>query len=465
MSAEVTAELVGEIAKLLKADKGTFSIGGSIPIATTVGGDEAASDAADQHTKSAPIVVRWDPVSGPAGESRNMVFPPAVAAGLGDEQLAALLRDCQPATFGRGGEDVFDEEYRKASKLDASSFSSNLCPYGLGIVDTVAELLMPSEYMAGGSRGVRAELYKLNVYSAPSGHFKPHVDTPRSEQQFGSLVLCLPTVHAGGALVVRHGGQTITHDWGAGTGLNKDDAGPPTLQWAAFYSDCEHEVLEVTSGHRVTLTYNLYSVPQRLQVEGKVESMDVARLPLYHAVRDAVDNQLFLDKGGLVGYYCRHAYPHSAKGLETAPLFPSILKGVDLSFYNVLQALGLKPWVRQVLQAGGGWYEIPSMDKDKHDSADSDPIAALTTASRVSHSSAGTRVTEVGGYDGYTLENIRESFGENLDILWLNKPLPTTGQEGYVHLTYGNEAGVNTMYTYIGIIFEVKEWRNKKRTA
>lgn len=331
-TAEVTASLVGEIAALLTANKGTFSVGGSIPIAVSAGaavaagdaGDTAgdAGDATDEHTTSAPIVLRWDPATAPAGESRNMVFPPAAAAGLGSAQLAALLGDCQPATFGRDGEDVFDEEYRKASKLDASAFSSDLCPYELGIVDTVAELLMPSEYMAGGSRGVKAELYKLNVcffpllsavivimfgiakkacvwqvYSAPSGHFKPHVDTPRSEQQFGSLVLCLPTVHVGGALVVRHGGQTVRHDWSAGTGLNEGDAGPPTLQWAAFYSDCEHEVLEVTAGHRVTLTYNLYSVPQRLKIKGKTESMDVVRLPLYGAVRDAVENPLFLTNG------------------------------------------------------------------------------------------------------------------------------------------------------------------------
>src|SRR5271156_1282008 len=30
-----------------------------------------------------------------------------------------------------------------------------------------------------------------------------------------------------------------------------------SVQWAAFYSDCEHEVLPVTDGYRVTITYNL----------------------------------------------------------------------------------------------------------------------------------------------------------------------------------------------------------------
>ena len=45
--------------------------------------------------------------------------------------------------------------------------------------------------------GVIAELYKLNVYSGPSGMFKPHIDTPRGCTQFGSLVVCLPTEFKG----------------------------------------------------------------------------------------------------------------------------------------------------------------------------------------------------------------------------------------------------------------------------
>jgi hypothetical protein len=40
-------------------------------------------------------------------------------------------------------------------------------------------------------------LYKLNVYSAPSGFFKAHVDTPRGETQYGSLVVSLPVDHEG----------------------------------------------------------------------------------------------------------------------------------------------------------------------------------------------------------------------------------------------------------------------------
>ena len=35
------------------------------------------------------------------------------------------------------------------------------------------------------------------IYAGPSDMFKAHVDTPRSQNQFGSLVVCLPCPHEG----------------------------------------------------------------------------------------------------------------------------------------------------------------------------------------------------------------------------------------------------------------------------
>ena len=90
----------------------------------------------------------------------------------------------------------------------------------------------------------------MQIYFRPSGKFQIHVDTPRGSEQFGSLVISLPYPHVGGQLRVAHKGQETIIDWG------QKEA--DKIQWAAFYSDCEHEVLEVKSGHRITLTYNLY---------------------------------------------------------------------------------------------------------------------------------------------------------------------------------------------------------------
>lgn len=34
-----------------------------------------------------------------------------------------------------------------------------------------------------------------------------------------------------------------------------------TIQWAAFYGDVIHHIEEVTTGHRITISYKLYKTP------------------------------------------------------------------------------------------------------------------------------------------------------------------------------------------------------------
>ena len=89
--------------------------------------------------------------------------------------------------------------------------------------------------------------------SGEGAFFKAHQDTPRAADMFGSLVVVLPAPHEGGELALRHDGKEWTFD---ATKLlaGRTDA----VAYVAFFSDVEHEVLPVRSGHRVTLTYNLY---------------------------------------------------------------------------------------------------------------------------------------------------------------------------------------------------------------
>ena len=56
--------------------------------------------------------------------------------------------------------------------------------------------------MVPNASGVEATLEKLNVYRE-GDFFKQHVDTPHvGPEMFGSLVVCLPVEHSGGALCV-----------------------------------------------------------------------------------------------------------------------------------------------------------------------------------------------------------------------------------------------------------------------
>ena len=88
--------------------------------------------------------------------------------------------------------------------------------------------------------------------------------------------MCLPGPFTGGQLVLRHVDHnrpgprlTRTFDWSVGQGKGQDQ-----LQWVVFNTDTEHEVLPVTEGHRITLTYNLRAVEaQPVAATGEEEQM------------------------------------------------------------------------------------------------------------------------------------------------------------------------------------------------
>ncbi|EEB96184.1 hypothetical protein MPER_04725, partial [Moniliophthora perniciosa FA553] len=148
------------------------------------------------------------------------------------EQLTKLVSACDAAPFGRGAQTVMDESYRKALKLELAQFATPFDLAATGILHKIQQDLVDTDTAL--RRPIRAEPYKLNIYDK-GAFFKAHQDTPRAENMFGSLVLVFPTPHEGGNLILTEEGQ----------------------QWT-FEADTMHEVQPVTSGARITLTYNPY---------------------------------------------------------------------------------------------------------------------------------------------------------------------------------------------------------------
>ena len=156
--------------------------------------------------------------------------------------------------------------------------------------------------------------------------------------------------------------STVDFSWGKDS--TKD------IQWAAFYGDCEHEVLEVTSGHRITLTYNLYY--SSIGNFGLPASSPY-NLPLYDLTREMLQEssfmregcaalsmimsrRLMLPAGGLLGFFCHHQYAHARESGRKS--LPRAFKGVDLAVYTVFNSLGYKagihPIVKNVSNKWGG---------------------------------------------------------------------------------------------------------------
>lgn len=260
-----------------------FVCGGTIPIK-----DEAAKLKSQIPKPSNPVTIFWESKDG--SHAKKLVLPLKDSK---DDSLRQLVADCEPASFGRGQEDVMDPEYRKAGKLEPSQFATSFHFMDFGLHEIIENILAPPLDMERkvASRRIEAELYKLNVYSGPSGLFQKHVDTPRSKSQIGSLVVCLPSAFKAGNLIVRHNGKEVDFDW--------EHQSADVIQWAAFYSDCEHEIKTVTEGDRVTLTYNLY-IAEPLEADAPISLIDAKRLALYEELKSTLQNPGFMPKGNVI---------------------------------------------------------------------------------------------------------------------------------------------------------------------
>ncbi|CDO68102.1 hypothetical protein BN946_scf185044.g10 [Trametes cinnabarina] len=290
-----------------------------------------------------------------------------VEAAQDPSSVGDLQRACEAAPFGRNEETVLDETYRKADKMDAGDFVMRFDVERSGLIDVVRQgLLTESEER----KGVRAELYKLNVY----GHgafFKPHLDTPRSEDMFGSLVVVLLTPQQGGDLILRHEEKEWTFRSDQLLAGQSD-----RIAFVVFFSDVEHEVMPVLSGHRVTLTYNLHFEPDDVK---RPHAYRLSLLEPRHAnagaIKDALlaylSNPEVLTNGGTLGFGLRHVYPVSKVGGDPMSIVKKGLKGSDAALYQACNALGLTPKLRLFLNEEAGSYMFSSMKDLTENTGDS----------------------------------------------------------------------------------------------
>ncbi|KAH0157794.1 hypothetical protein KCU67_g7769, partial [Aureobasidium melanogenum] len=150
-----------------------------------------------------------------------------------------LIKVARQAPFGKGEQTIVDTSFRNTWELNPSQFSlsNEWQPY----VDTL--MRSACDGLGVKTNDIKAELYKMLLYEK-GAMFKPHADSEKTKGMFGTLVISLPSAHFGGSVILSHNGkqhefQTSYHEY------------------LAWYSNVTHEVLEVTSGCRWVLTYNL----------------------------------------------------------------------------------------------------------------------------------------------------------------------------------------------------------------
>ncbi len=220
-------------------------------------------------------------------------------------ELKPLLAHCKPAPFGDGKTTRYDRNVRDALQLkaEAGGFSiEGFDPESAGVLQKIQEELVPLD-----PNPISAELYSLNVYSE-RGHFEPHKDTPRGDDMFGTLVVCLPSEFRRGNLVLSHRGVVQKFDWGSSPEKQQT---PNQLHWAAFFGDVDHQIERIWGGARVTLTYLLRRGKSGAPTP-EVGGEDLAPR-IQEAWQAVLADKSFLPDGGILGYPCCHLYHQDAR--------------------------------------------------------------------------------------------------------------------------------------------------------
>lgn len=233
-------------------------------------------------------------------------------------QLAQLIASASLAPFGRGEQTVIDTAVRKTWQIDAARLHFGGRHWQASL-DTIVATACAG---LGVSDPVTAQLYKLLIYDTGS-FFVEHRDTEKSAGMFATLVIVLPSVYAGGELLIRHRGREVC--------LPLACADPSDAAFAAFYADCVHEVRPVTSGSRLTLVYNLIrsgkpgpaSPPQYLDQQPALTAMLADWAAALDAGRDEEPEKLV--------YPLEHAYSAAELGFDR-------LKNADAAAAKVLAA-------------------------------------------------------------------------------------------------------------------------------
>ena len=293
----------------------------------------------------------------------ELLLPSLVVDGVGPialpllpVQAEQLIAVAQRAPYGRGGETLIDTAVRRTWQIGADRVRIE----GKGWARTLESLAARAAAGLGVADPVTAELYKVLIYDQGS-HFVNHRDTEKAPGMFATLVIALPSVHAGGELVVRHKGREVRLD------MRCDD--PSEAAFAAFYADCVHEVLPVTSGCRMVLVYNLLRPGKgRLPLPPNYEEEQAgleALLQRWSAGKTAPND----DTPEKLVFLLEHAYTPAELSLPT-------LKGADAAAAAVLtaaaQRAGCDLHVALLTIEESGWAEHTGYSRSRRWGSDDD---------------------------------------------------------------------------------------------
>jgi len=213
----------------------------------------------------------------------------------------------------------------------------------------------------------------------------------------------------------------------------------PSLAYVAFYSDIEHEVLTVTSGQRITLTYNPIPKMAALAITPDRNVSNSFQTTLH----SQLGGPEFLPSGGTLGFGLAHLYPVTFKTvLEDLILY---LKGEDAHVYRDCRELQLKPTLQMIYDdcenENGPGFGV--MINKIIEQPDYDYSYGDTYASHLVDWLGGIPVNKANPIS----EKMAEWFDEGVKgrVTWIS-PFSEQNRLKDVTMAYGNELSVGYIY-------------------
>jgi hypothetical protein len=268
----------------------------------------------------------------------------------------------------------------------------------------------------------------------------------------GSLVIVFPTPHEGGAMLIRHSGRQWSFD--PSGSLEFTTARAAKTSYVVFLNDVEHETTPVTSGHRVTLTYNLYRNVGAL-------AQDLAEDPFSvpnhgRAFRESfealLENPEFFPYGGTLAFGLRHSYPIK----RDIDHVYDLLKANDAMVYRSLRTLGFQP----ALYLYYGWNGTPPyLDEDTIEGGLIDHVPQFTefSSDEPGEVDATMQILIRGGYivcgdDLYKLQEYAYQKAETME--WVT-PMTKFSSKKTKYTTFGNEPADEVAYWHLCLVVRV----------
>ncbi|KAH8916433.1 hypothetical protein BT69DRAFT_1270384 [Atractiella rhizophila] len=379
----------------------------------------------------------------PEGNAAKVLTLPA----YGEEALAAFHNSATVSPHGQGNKTIYDDSVRVAKEFKIPNFALNFDPLHekTGILQAINDFLVPPGEDEEDERKIYAELYKINSYSI-GGFFKPHRDTPKSDQHLGTIVVCLPSTFKGGEFLIGEDNEIQTLKW-------DEDCSAGKHCWVFLYSDVQHEVKPVTSGYRITIAYDVFIGSSTK--ENSPRNVDISAVPLYAALKNALRDESFFKEGGKLSWAMHYGYPvdRDAHGSDLS----GRLKGRDRLLYNVLSFLNLKFKIQAV-------YETDDDDYDNSSDKDLEPLDKFWPDTRRGSLLIGGNF--LAGEDDYVEDGPTQSLRDagmrfDPDIVWCQKPRHFV--RGGTYISYGNEASISHHYVAACIVVDIPRFGDEAR--